>query len=280
MSPTKGEGSSHCKGKEISSNDLATKNIGKDALFSKSEGFNEEERGCDSHSECAPLIDPWYDAHAYFPKVSIEYLPPLPSCVWLSICYRNMEVSWAPLASSIPDLVIHQGTLLPVPILFEFGLGTSLGWKEWVDDELSGMGFMAVLQQVGVLKAIISSHCLSNYRDLFNLCHLVCRWCTATHNFFLSCGEIIVTLEDVANQLLLPILGDVDPSSMKFSPEEEEVMEAELKKGMSDNAKLSHWVGAFPKASDVVYRTTFVTFWLYKFIFGSYPHYAVKLLYL
>ena len=189
-----------------------------------------------------------------------------------------MEVSWAPLASSIPDLVIRQGTSLPVPTLFEFGLGTSLGWKEWVDDELSGMGFMAVLQQVGVLKAIISSRCLSNYKDLFNLRHLVCRWCTATHTFFLSCGEITVTLEDVANQLLLPILSDVDLSSMKFSLEEE-VVEAELKKGMSDNAKLSHWVGAFPKASDVVCRTTFVAFWLYKFIFGSYPHYAVKLLY-
>ena len=278
MSPAKGEGSSHRKGKEISSDDLATKNIGEDAPFSKLEGFDEEERGCDSHSECAPLIDPWYDAHAYFPKVSGEYLPPPLSRVWLSICYRNMEVSWAPLASSIPDLVIRQGTSLPVPILFEFGLGTSLGWKECVDDELSGMGFMAVLQQVGVLKAIISSRCLSNYKDLFNLRHLVCRWCTATHTFFLSCGEITMTLEDVANQLLLPILSDVDLSSMKFSPEEE-VVEAELKKGMSDNAKLSHWVGAFPKASDVVCRTTFVAFWLYKFIFGSYPHYAVKLLY-
>ena len=278
MSPAKGKGSSHRKGKEISSDDLATKNIGEEAPFSKLEGFDEEERGCDSHSECAPLIDPWYDAHAYFPKVSGEYLPPPPSCVWLSICYRNMEVSWAPLASSIPDLVIRQGTSLPVPILFEFGLGTSLSWKEWVDDELSGMGFMAVLQQVGVLKAIISSRCLSNYKDLFNLRHLVCQWCTATHTFFLSCGEITVTLEDVANQLLLPILSDVDLSSMKFSLEEE-VVEAELKKGMSDNAKLSHWVGAFPKASDVVCRTTFVAFWLYKFIFGSYPHYAVKLLY-
>ena len=48
-----------------------------------------------------------------------------------------------------------------------------------------------------------------------------------------------MTLEDVANQLLLPILGDVDPSAIKLSPEEE-VVEAELKKGISDNAKLSH----------------------------------------
>ena len=60
-----------------------------------------------------------------------------------------------------------------------------------------------------------------------------------THTFFLSCGKITVTLKDVANQLLLPILGDVDPSAMELSPEEK-AMEAELKKGMSGNAKLSH----------------------------------------
>lgn len=79
-----------------------------------------------------------------------------------------------------------------------------------------------------------------------------------------------MTLEDVANQLLLPILGNVDPSAMKFSFEEE-AMEAELKKGISGNAKLSNWVGAFSKASYVVCRMTFVVFWLYNFIFGSHP---------
>ena len=56
-------------------------------------------------------------------------------------------------------------------------------------------------------------------------------------------------------------------------------MEAELKKGMNGNAKLSRWVGAFSKASDVVWCVAFVAFWLCKFIFGSHPHYAVKPLY-
>ena len=112
---------------------------------------------------------------------------------------------------------------------------------------------MAVLQWASVLKAIVSSRCLVNYRDFFNLRHLVRRWCTATYTFFLSYSEITVTLENEANQLLLPILGDVDPSVMKLSPEEE-VVEAKLKKGMSSNEKLSHWVGAFSKASDVATR--------------------------
>ena len=90
-----------------------------------------------------------------------------------------------------------------------------------------------------MLKAIISSHYLFNYRDLFDLRHLVRRLCSATHTIFLSCGEITMTLEDVANQLLLPFLGDVDPSNIELSPKEE-AMEAKLRKGMSGNAKLSH----------------------------------------
>ena len=176
--------------------------------------------------------------------------------MWLSIFRRDTKVSWALLASSIPNLDIHQGTSLPVPILFEFRSGTSLGWKEWVDGKLSNTGFMAALKKASVLKAIVSSHCLFNYRDLFNLRHLVCRWCSATHTFFLSCGDITVTFKDVANQLLLPILSDVDLSKIELSPEEK----AKLKKGMSGNVKLLQWVGAFSKASDVVHRVAFVAF--------------------
>lgn len=47
-------------------------------------------------------------------------------------------------------------------------------------------------------------------------------------------------LEDVANQLLLPILGDIEPSDIQIFANEE-VMEVELHKGLSDgNAKLSN----------------------------------------
>ena len=168
MTPAKGQGSSHHKGKEIAFDDLATKDVGEEAPYSKSKRSNEEEGRRDPNSECAPLIDPWYDTHTHFPKMPGEYVPPPPGCVWLSLCRRNTEISWAPLASSIPDLVIRQGTSLPEPILFEFRSGTALGWKEWVDTELFDKGFMAMLQQAGVLKAIVSSRYLSNYRDLFD----------------------------------------------------------------------------------------------------------------
>ena len=108
-----------------------------------------------------------------------------------------------------------------------------------MDTKFSSVGFMAVLQQASVLKVIVSSQCLSNYWDLFNLRHLVCRWCSATHTFFLYCGEITMTLEDVKNQLFLPILGDTNPNDIDLS-DKEEAIEAKLKKGMGGNAKLSH----------------------------------------
>ena len=133
-------------------------------------------------------------------------MPSSPGHVWLALSQRNPDVSWAPLASSIPDLAIRQGISLPVPIPFEVGLGTALGWREWVDNELSDAGFMRLLQQAGVLKAIVSSRRLSNFRYFYNLRHLVRWWCTTTHTFFFLCGELTVTLENVANQLLLPIL--------------------------------------------------------------------------
>ncbi|KAK9983658.1 hypothetical protein SO802_033183 [Lithocarpus litseifolius] len=229
-------------------------------------------------SECAPLINPWYDIHPHFPNVPGDYLQPAPSRVWLALYWRNTDVSWALLASSISDLIIRQGTSLPMPIHFEFGSGTALGWREWVDKELSDTGFRGLLQRADVLKAIVSSCCLSNFRDLFNLRHLVRRWCTTTHTFFFSCGKVTMTLEDVANQLLLPILGDVDPTALELSLEEE-VVEAKLKRKMSGSAKLSFWVSSFSKISTATRRAAFITFWLCKFVFSSHPHYAVKHLY-
>jgi len=163
MSLAKGDSSSHRKGEEDATDDPPTKTLCGEAPYSKSNRFEEEEGGCDLGSECHPLIDPWYDTHIHFPVVPSDYLPPSSGRAWLSIFCYDSEVCWAPLASFILDLDIHQGTSLPVPIFFEFRSGMSLGLKEWVDMELSDVDFMAALQQAGVLKAIVSFWCLSNY---------------------------------------------------------------------------------------------------------------------
>ena len=239
MAPMKSQGSSRRKGKEVASDPPAIPDVGEEAEYSESEHSVGEEAQRDPNNECAPLIDPWYEVHPYFPKVPGDYVPPPPSRMWLALGQRNPNISWAPLASSITNLAIRQGISLPVPIHFEFGSGAASGWREWVDNELSYAGFMGLLQQAGVLKAIISSSRLSNFRDLYNLRHLVRWWCTTTHTLFFSYGELTVTLKDVANQLLLPILSDVNLATLEFSPEEKAI-EAELKKRMTKNAKLSY----------------------------------------
>ncbi|KAL0008852.1 hypothetical protein SO802_010354 [Lithocarpus litseifolius] len=193
MMSAKGQSSSRRKGKEVARDPPAAHEVGEEVIHSEPDHSDEEETQRTPDSECAPLIDPWYDIHPHFSKVPGEYTPP-PGRVWLALCRRNTDTSWAPLASSIYDLIIREGISLPVPTHFEYG-------------------------------------------DLFNLRHLVRRWCTTTHTFFFSCSEITVTLEDVADQLLLPIFGDADPSALELSPEEEAI-ETELKKRMSGNAKL------------------------------------------
>ena len=84
-----------------------------------------------------------------------------------------------------------------------------------------------------------------------------------------------MTLEDVANQLLLPILGDADLAALELSPEEEAI-EAELRKRMAGNGKLFYWVSSCSKFSIAARRAAFIAFWLCKFVFGSHPHYAIK----
>ena len=57
-------------------------------------------------------------------------------------------------------------------------------------------------------------------------------------------------------------------------------MEAELKKRISENAKLSYWVSSSSKFFVSTRRVAFVVFWLCKFVFRSQPHYVVKPLYI
>ena len=199
MAPVKSSGSSLYKGKEIVYDPPVEQEMGEEAVYSESDHSDEEEAWRDPDSECAPLIDPWYDVHPPFPKIPGDYVLPSPGHVWLALCRQNPNVSWASVSSSISDLVIRQGISLPVPIRFEFGSGIALGWKEWVDSELFDTGFMGLLQRASVLKAVVLSRSLSNFQDLYNLHHLVRRWCATTHTFFFSCGELTVTFEDVAN---------------------------------------------------------------------------------
>ena len=138
-----------------------------------------------------------------------------------------------------------------------------------------------------MFEAIVISQGLNMYRDVVGTRHLLRRWCPATHTFFLAWGEFTVTIEDVANLLMLPILGDVDPTRLRLiaaeSVIEEELIEGFGGKGASFGwhlAKHSTWVTTFRRKSDeskkYIRRATFVAFWLTKFVFYEHPHYAMQ----
>ena len=61
------------------------------------------------------------------------------------------------------------------------------------------------------------------FRDTEPLREVLRRWCPATHTFFFAWGKLTLTLEDIANHWMLPILGDFSPSVIVLSAEEKEV---------------------------------------------------------
>ena len=134
MFPVKSPSSSRRKGKTVASDSPA---VPEEVERSDSER--------DPDSECAPLIDPWYEINPHFPKVLGEYVPPSSGRVLITLVWRDPDVSWVPLASSVSDLSIRQGVSLPVPLHFAFGSDASSGWKEWADSELSDTSFMGLL---------------------------------------------------------------------------------------------------------------------------------------
>jgi hypothetical protein len=150
-------------------------------------------------------------------------------------------------------------------VLLKLGLiGLMKNW--WIINLI-----VEVLQEARVFEAIVISRGLNMYRDVAGTRHLVRRWCPATHAFFLAWGEFTVTIEDVANLLMLPILGDIDPTRLRLTAAEsmieEELIEGFGGKGASFGghlAKHSTWVITFRKRSDeskkYVRRAAFVAF--------------------
>ena len=93
MSPMKSQGSSRRKGKAVASNSPAVPDVGEEMERSDSEQFVEEETQRDPDSECAPLIDTWYEINPHFPKIPSDYVSPPPGCVLLTLVWQNPDVS-------------------------------------------------------------------------------------------------------------------------------------------------------------------------------------------
>ena len=85
MSLVKSQGSSRRKGKAVASDSPAVPDVGEEMERSDSEWSAEEETQRDPDSECAPLIDPWYEVNPYFPKIPGDYVSPSPGRVLIAL---------------------------------------------------------------------------------------------------------------------------------------------------------------------------------------------------
>ena len=153
-----------------------------------------------------------------------------------------------------------------------------------MDKELSNKEFMGCLEHAGILKAVAISRKLEGFRDAKGLRHLVCRWCPALHTFLFSFGELTVTLEDVVNNFLLPVLGDENPFDINLSDEDLKVEEklfthfgGRTASSGGKSARMGRWVMSLSiKKDKEVRQAGFLTFWLNKFLFSEFPGYEIK----
>nr|POE69350.1 hypothetical protein CFP56_08605 [Quercus suber] len=90
-----------------------------------------------------PLQDPWYCSSSLFPVVGAPQVSPLrvPKKWILKGEAPSHEAAWVLAASSILDLRFQGKELLPVPIQFLCPCGTTVGWSDWVEQEVADQGF-------------------------------------------------------------------------------------------------------------------------------------------
>ena len=94
--------------------------------------------------------------------------------------------------------------------------------------------------------------------------------------FFFSFGELTVTLEDVVNNFLLPMLGDENPFDINLSDEDFKVKEklfthfnGRTASSSGKPTRIGRWVMSLSCEKDKeVRRARFLAFWLSKFLFN------------
>lgn len=82
----KTQASSRHKGKSVATNPPVEQEVEEEDVYPDSDHSEEEEARRDPDSECAPLIDPWYNPSPYFPKAPGDYASPPLGHVWLVLC--------------------------------------------------------------------------------------------------------------------------------------------------------------------------------------------------
>ena len=153
-----------------------------------------------------------------------------------------------------------------------------------MDKELFDEEFVGCLEHASILKAVAISKNLKGFRDAKGLRHLVRRWCSALHTFLFSFGELTVTLEDVVNNFLFPVLGDENPFDINLSDEDLKVEEklfthfgGRTASPGGKLARMGRWVMSLSREKDKEVRWAgFLKFWLNKFLFSEFLGYGIN----
>jgi hypothetical protein len=226
-----------------------------------------------------PLVDPWYESSPLFPPRSVDFSFPVEDWDWTVIgSEAAMDHPWVPKLDEVSELLVQKGDIQLVPTDFDFPCTASKDWSHWVDLEILDFDFWDSLREAGVHWSILISKSCSMFRDTEPLREVLRKWCPSTHTFFFSWGELTLTLEDIANHWMLPVLGEHSFSNIKLSAEEEEVA-ATLRRQSS--TKLSGWPSFFIHRKEALVRcAAFVLYWLCKCTFGNSPYYLINTAYI
>ena len=74
--------------------------------------------------------------------------------------------------------------LLLALIQFWCPCGTTAGWFDWVEQEVTNEGFCQILRDAKIFEVAVLSRGWNMYRDVRALRFLVRRWNPDTHTFF------------------------------------------------------------------------------------------------
>ena len=133
-----------------------------------------------------PLPDPWYYSSLLFPTVGAPKVSPpgAPKRWILKGQAPSPETAWVLVATSILDLRFQRKEFLPAPIQFLCPYGTTSGWSNLVEQEVSDEELCQILRDARIFEAVVLSRGWNMYRDVRVLRFMVRRWHTDTHTFF------------------------------------------------------------------------------------------------
>ena len=132
------------------------------------------------------LQDLWYCSTFLFPAVgATKVSPPSVPKKWiLKGEALSHETIWVQAASGIIDMRFQRKELLLALIQFWCPCGTTVGWFDWVEQEVTNEGFCQILRDAKIFETIVVSRGWNMYRDVRALHCLVHCWNLDTHTFF------------------------------------------------------------------------------------------------